>query len=33
MNASVGSTIEKIKLQEQDKEIKLKEKRECKIYV
>lgn len=30
MEKSVGSTIEEIKLQEQDKEIKLKEKRECK---
>lgn len=30
MNNSVGSAIEKIKLQEQDNEVKLKERRECK---
>lgn len=30
MAKSVGTAIEKIKLQEQDKEAKLKEKRECK---
>ncbi|CAH0719611.1 unnamed protein product, partial [Brenthis ino] len=33
MNDSVGSTIEKIKLQEQDKEIKLKEKREYEVAI
>ena len=29
MESSVGQTIERIKLQEQDNEVKLREKREC----
>lgn len=32
MDNSVGQTLEKIKLQEQNNEIKLREKRECKIF-
>lgn len=29
MDSSVGQTIERIKMQEQDNEVKLREKREC----